>query len=135
LLARIRSTCRVQHLSPRTEKAHLNWIRRFVAFSGGRHPLGLGEREVWSFLSHLATARSVSASTQNQALAALLFLDGEVLERRLPWLENLVRAKRPTKLPVVSRQGRSRSCSVGSRVRYGSPPPSCMGSACGSENA
>ena len=92
---------RLRHLSPRTEKAYYHWIRRFLAYHGHRHPLSMGRGEVTAFLSHLATERGVSASTQNQALAALLFLYGEVLGSNLPWLNELVRARRPTRLPVV----------------------------------
>lgn len=79
----------------------MSWIRRFVRFHGTRHPSGLGERELTQFLSHLAVRERVSASTQNQALAALLFLYREVLRKRVGWLDNLVRAKRSMKLPVV----------------------------------
>lgn len=77
------------------------WVRRFIRFSGGRHPRDLGEREVTAFLSHLATGRGVSASTQNQALAALLFLYREVLETPFGWLDRMVRAKRPARRPTV----------------------------------
>ena len=95
----------LRHLSPRTIKAYLGWMRRFHAFHGGRHPERLGPEEVTAFLNHLATRRQVSASTQNQALSAILFLYREVLGLELPWLDGLVRAKRKPRLPVVlSRQ-------------------------------
>jgi len=101
LLDRVRDELRLRHYSHRTEQAYLSWIRRFVLFHGKRHPTSMGEVEVTHFLSHLARERRVSASTQNQALGALLFLYGVVLGRELPWLDNLVRAKRPARLPVV----------------------------------
>ena len=91
----------MRHLSPRTETAYVGWIRRFILFHGTRHPDTMAEPEVSAFLSSLATARRVSASTQNQALAALLFLYTEVLARKLQWMNDLVRAKRPERLPVV----------------------------------
>ena len=82
----------------------MHWIRRFILFHEKRHPDELTEPDIERFLSALATERRVSASTQNQALAALLFLYGSVLERKLGWLENVVRAKRPERLPVVLTQ-------------------------------
>ena len=96
-----REAIRTRHLSPRTEEAYVFWIRRYVLFHGKRHPAELGGAEVTRFLSHLAGAARVSASTQNQALSALLFLYRRVLHIDLPWLEGLVRAKRPARLPVV----------------------------------
>jgi integrase len=101
LLDRARTAARLRHLSRRTEKAYVAWIRRFVLFHGKRHPAEMGPAEITSFLSMLATERRVSASTQNQALGALLFLYRAVLERDVPWLDDLVRAKRPGRLPVV----------------------------------
>src|SRR5262245_49146331 len=101
LLDRVRNELRLRHYSYRTEQAYLSWIRRFILFHGKRHPSSMGEVEVTHFLSHLATERRVSASTQNQALRALLFPYGVVLGHELPWLDNLVRAKRPARLPVV----------------------------------
>lgn len=101
LLDRVRATMRTMHYSRRTERAYTGWIRRYILFHGKRHPGTLGEAEVTAFLSHLATQRGVSGSTQNQALAALLFLYRHVLDVQLPWLENVVRAKRPARLPVV----------------------------------
>jgi integrase len=101
LLDRVRTAARLRHLSPRTEFAYVGWIRRFILFHGKRHPVTMGEPEVSAFLSSLATGRRVGASTQNQALAALLFLYSEVLDRKLQWMNDLVRAKRPERLPVV----------------------------------
>jgi len=101
LLDQVRDRIRARHYSLRTEKAHVFWARRFVRFNGMRHPRDLGATEVEGFLTHLAVDAKVSASTQNQALAALLFLYREVLEIKLPWLDSVVRAKPSTHLPVV----------------------------------
>jgi integron integrase len=92
---------RLRHLSPRTEEAYLGWMRRFHEFHGHRDPAALGPEHVTAFLSALATRRRVAASTQNQALAALLFLYRDVLGVELPWLDGLVRAQAPGRLPVV----------------------------------
>jgi integron integrase len=88
-------------LSRRTEEAYVGWIRRFILANGKRHPEAIGAREVEAFLTLLAVRGQVAASTQNQALAALLFLYREVLQQRLPWMENVQRAKRPQRLPAV----------------------------------
>ena len=101
LLDQYRERLRIKHYSLRTEQAYLHWVRRFIFFHGKRHPAGLGGPEVERFLSHLATEGRVSASTQNQALAALLFLYREVLGKELPWMDGVVRAKRPARVPVV----------------------------------
>lgn len=102
LLDQVRNRLRTLHYSPRTEESYVQWIRRFILFHDKRHPRDMGKVEVESFLSHLATRRNVSASTQNQALAALLFLYKEVLAgSELPWLTDVTRAKRPLRLPVV----------------------------------
>ncbi len=101
LLARVRQALRLRHYSRRTEEAYVGWVRRFVRFAGSRHPRELGQAEVTRFLSSLAVDRHVSASTQNQALAALVFLYRDVLEMPVGWLTTLVRAKRPTRVPVV----------------------------------
>jgi len=101
LLERVRRAIHARHYSPRTEKAYVGWIRRYVLFHGKRHPETLGAAEVSQFLSHLATRARVSASTQNQAFSALLFLYREVLGRELSGLEEVVRAKRPVRLPLV----------------------------------
>jgi integron integrase len=105
LLDRVRQVIRARHYSPRTEKAYVGWIRRFILFHGKRHPDELGEAEVTRFLSSLATDRHVSASTQNQALSAVLFLYVDVLGRRLAWLGRVVRAQRPVRVPVVLSRG------------------------------
>jgi len=101
LLAQVRQAVRLRHYSRRTEEAYVWWVRRFIRFCGRRHPRELGERDVTGFLSSLAVDRGVSASTQNQALSALVFLYGEVLHRPGGWLSALVRAKRPARMPVV----------------------------------
>jgi integron integrase len=101
LLDVMRDRIRVRHFSYRTETSYIAWVRRFIRFHGGRHPRELDGPEVQSFLNHLAVERKVSASTQNQALSAILFLYREVLEKDLPWLDGLVRAKRPVHVPVA----------------------------------
>ena len=101
LLDRVRAELRARHYSVRTEQAYAGWIRRFILFHGKRHPKEMGDVEINAFLSHLATEGHVAASTQNQALAALLFLYQDVLRMRVPWLECLVRARKPERLPVV----------------------------------
>ncbi|TWH99045.1 integron integrase [Luteimonas cucumeris] len=101
LLDRVRQRLRVKHYSLRTEQAYVAWIRRFILANGKRHPRDMGEREVEGFLTRLATQGQVAAGTQNQALAALLFLYREVLKVELPWMESIVRAKRPSRIPVV----------------------------------
>jgi integron integrase len=97
----VRTRLRVKHYSLRTEEQYVGWIRRFVLFHGKRHPAGMGAAEVESFLSHLAVAGRVAASTQNQAKAAVLFLYREVLGVELPWLDGITQAKGPARLPVV----------------------------------
>jgi integron integrase len=97
----VHAAIRIHGYSRRTEKAYVGWIRRFVRFHGVRHPRELGESEVSAFLSYLAVERSVSASTQNQALSAILFLYRQVLKTELGWLDDLVQARRPSRLPVV----------------------------------
>lgn len=101
LLDQVREIIRVRHYSIRTEHAYVQWIRRFIIFHGKRHPRDLGEQHVAQFLSDLAVNKNVSASTQNQALNAVLFLYREVLKVDLPWLRNVDRAKKPQRLPVV----------------------------------
>ncbi len=101
LLDQVRDKIRVKHYSIRTETQYIQWIKRFIFFHGKRHPRDLGAAEVEAFLSHLATEGNVSASTQNQALSALLFLYREVLGIVLPWMDTMVRAKKPQRLPVV----------------------------------
>lgn len=101
LLDRVRDAIRRLHYSERTEETYVHWIKRFIYFSGKRHPAELGADEVTAFLNHLARERDVAAATQNQALAALLFLYKEALGTPLPWLTELERAKRPVHVPTV----------------------------------
>jgi integron integrase len=101
LLQALRERIRFHHYSLRTERTYAQWVRRFILFHGKRHPMELGAEHVTAFLSSLANVGHVAAATQNQALAALLFLYREVLGVQLPWLGEIVRAKRPKKLPTV----------------------------------
>ncbi|HEX2721055.1 MAG TPA: integron integrase [Candidatus Deferrimicrobium sp.] len=101
LLRRLRDEVRKKHYSGRTEDAYADWVGRYLRFHRFRDPLEMGKKEVEQFLSHLAVERDVAASTQNQALSALLFLYRDVLGIRLDWLDGVVRAKRPKILPVV----------------------------------
>jgi site-specific recombinase XerD len=101
LLTQLRVAIRTRHYSPRTEEAYVQWVRRFIRFCGTRHPRELGAGDVTRFLSSLAVDAHVSASTQNQALAALVFLYRDVLNMPVGWLNALVRAKRPARVPVV----------------------------------
>jgi integrase len=101
LLDQVRDVIRLKHYSIRTEQAYVNWIRRYIFFHNKRHPKEMGSREIEDFLTHLAVNERVSASTQNQAFNALLFLYHEVLEVQLDDSIDAVRAKRPKRLPVV----------------------------------
>ncbi|HET6803929.1 MAG TPA: integron integrase [Frateuria sp.] len=101
LLDEVRRVLRVKHYSLRTEQAYVGWIRRFILANGKRHPRDMGAAEVEAFLSGLAVQGRVSPNTQNQALSALLFLYRDVLAVELPWLDGVVRAKRPQRVPTV----------------------------------
>lgn len=101
LLDQVRELIRIRHYSIRTEEAYVQWIRRFIVFHGKRHPKDMGAPELTAFLSHLAIKRNVAASTQNQALNAVLFLYRDVLKIKLPWLDDVQRAKKPQHLPLV----------------------------------
>ena len=101
LLDQLRSKIRLKHYSIRTETQYVHWVRRFILYHDKRHPKLMGAPEVEAFLSDLAVRGTVAASTQNQALSALLFLYREVLALELPWMAEMVRAKRPARLPVV----------------------------------
>jgi integron integrase len=101
LLDRVRNTIRTLHYSRRTEKAYVSWIKRYIFFNNKRHPDELGEDEITAFLNYLAVELKVSASTQNQARNAILFLYKNVLGKDLEWLEGIVQAKGPRRLPVV----------------------------------
>ena len=106
---RVRWHLRVKRYSIRTEKAYLDWIRRFILFHQKRHPGEMGEQEIAAFLSHLAINRNVAAATQNQALSALLFLYQQVLERKLEYIAGVERVRRPPKLPVVFTRAEARA--------------------------
>lgn len=101
LLDRVREAMRVRHLAWNTERAYVHWVKRFILFHGRRHPDDLGATDVQAFLTSLAVRDHVAASTQNQALAALLLLYEHVLGRPLDRMEGIVRARRPKRLPVV----------------------------------
>jgi len=101
LLDQVRAVLRLKHYSLRTEQSYVDWIKRFILFHNKRHPEAMGADEVREFLSHLATEGGVAASTQNQAFCAILFLYRDVLKHQLPWINDVERAKRPAKLPVV----------------------------------
>jgi integron integrase len=101
LLDRVREAIRTRHYSPRTEQAYVHWIRRYIFFHNVRHPADMGQPELNAFLSHLAVKERVGASTQTQALSALVFLYRHVLDRDVGLLEGVVRARRPGRVPVV----------------------------------
>ena len=101
MLDRVRDAIRARHYSLHTEEAYVGWVRRFILFHNKRHPAEMGEAEINRFLTHLAVAENVAASTQNQALAAILFLYQAVLEKDLDRIDGIVRAKKPKRLPVV----------------------------------
>lgn len=122
LLDRVRQALRIRHYSRRTEEAYVAWIRRYVVFHGKRHPAELSGPEVTRFLSALAVEGRVAASTQNQALSALLFLYRDVLGVELPWLDDIVRARRPARLPVVLTRDEVRAV-----LQRLSGPPRLMG--------
>lgn len=101
LLDQVVAKIRFKHYSRRTEQSYVHWIKRFILFHGKRHPKEMGAPEIEAFLSALVTDRNVSASTQNLALSSILFLYKVVLEIDLPWLDNIVHAKKPQRLPTV----------------------------------
>jgi integrase len=97
----VRDTLRLHHYSLRTEQSYLQWVKRFIFFHNKRHPRDMAEAEITAFLTFLAVKKNVSASTQNQALSALLFLYKQVLNIELDWMDDITRAKRPKRLPAV----------------------------------
>jgi site-specific recombinase XerD len=101
LLEQVREAIRVRHYSLRTEETYLRWIKRFILFHGKRHPRDMGVQEVQQFLSHLAMVGRVAASTQSQALSAILFLYQQVLKQDIGRIDEVVRAKQPHRIPVV----------------------------------
>jgi integron integrase len=128
LLTQVRAALRLRHYSRRTEQAYVQWIQRFIHHHGLRHPRDMGAAEVSDFLTSLAVQRRVSSSTQNQALAAILFLYGEVLGRKVAWVADMVRAKASPRVPIVLTRdevrdvlGRMRGTSqLVARLLYGS---------------
>jgi site-specific recombinase XerD len=109
LLEQLRGRVRLKHYSLRTEQAYVQWTKRYLFFHGMRHPAEMGKSEIEAFLTALAVERNVTASTQNQALSALLFLYREVLGINLPWLSEVTRAKKPARLPTVLTQLEARA--------------------------
>ena len=101
LLDQVRDAIRTRHLSYRTEKSYVSWVKSFIMFHDKRHPAEMEGADVSRFLTYLAVKRNVAASTQNQALCAILFLYKEVLKKELGWIDGVERAKRPQRLPVV----------------------------------
>jgi integron integrase len=101
LLDQVRHAIRMRHYSPKTEESYVHWIKRFIFFHNKRHPAEMSEKEIAQFLSSLASALHVSASTQNQALNAILFLYRDVLQKEIGYVDGVIRAKRPHRLPVV----------------------------------
>lgn len=101
LLDQVRDVIRRKHFSIRTEQSYVDWIRRFILFHNKRHPREMADAEVTEFLTHLARDGRVAASTQNQALSALLFLYKQVLKQEIGWLQGVERTKRPARVPVV----------------------------------
>lgn len=101
LLEKVRDQMRVHHYSLRTEESYVQWIKRFILFHGKRHPAEMGEQEITAFLTYLAVKKNVAASTQNQALSAILFLYKKILNQDLDWMDGIVRAKRPQRIPEV----------------------------------
>lgn len=110
LIEVFREAIRSRHYSRRTEQMYWYWIRYFIFFHGKHHPREMGAAEVTAFLTWLATERNVAAATQNQALSALLFLYKHVLGQELPWLDEMVRAQRPARLPTVLGEPRCAGC-------------------------
>jgi integron integrase len=101
LLDRVRSALRAPHYSHLTERAYVGWVRRYILFHGKRHPAEMGAAEIAAFLTQLATRHKVAPPTQTQALSALLFLYRRVLDVDLPWIDGMIRAHKPAKLPIV----------------------------------
>ena len=101
LLEQMRAVIRARHYSLRTEETYVGWVKRFILFHGKRHPRAMGAQEVQQFLAHLALEGHVAASTQSQALSAILFLYQQVLKHDIGWLHDVVRAKQPQRLPVI----------------------------------
>ena len=110
LLDQMRQAIQTGHYSNKTEKAYVHWIKRYIFFHAKRHPLEMAEPEIAEFLSNLATEGRVSASTQNQAFNAILFLYNEVLSKKIGMIDGVVRAKRLQRLPVVLTKDEVKGC-------------------------
>jgi site-specific recombinase XerD len=123
LLDQVRNTIRLKRYSIRTERAYVDWIRRFILFHHNQHPTVMGAPEVRAFLSHLAVERHVAASTHRQALSAIVFLYREVLNQDLGWLEDMERAKKPERLPVVFSRSEVRGAGAYGRATLTSGQP------------
>src|SRR3989442_10010303 len=126
LLDQVRAAIRARHYSKRTEKSYVDWIKRFIFFHNKRHPIEMGEAEINKFLTDLAVNKKVSASTQNQALSAILFLYQYVLKKELQWITRAVRAKKPERLPVVLTDPEDFSfsiCDLSFVIGENNPPP------------
>ena len=121
LLDQMRDRIRILHYSIRTEDAYVLWAKQFILFHGKRHPLEMGEAEVGEFLTYLAVERNVAASTQNQALGAILFLYKVVLDRPLERVDDVLRAKKPRRLPVVFTREEVRAVLARGRKRCQEP--------------
>ena len=135
LLHLVRRAIRIRHYSPRTEQAYVHWIRRYIFFHKLRHPAEMGKPELNAFLSHLAVREHVSASTQTQALSALVFLYRNVLDREIGLLEGVVRAKRPARLPVVLTRDEARQLFAKLDGVVLSCAGSCTAAGCGCSSA
>ena len=109
LLDRVRWHLRLKHYAIRTEQVYIDWIRRYILFHRKRHPEEMGEEQIAEFLTYLAVEKHVAASTQNQALSALLFLYQQVLDRKLDFIDKVERVKRPPKVPVVFTRAEARA--------------------------
>jgi integrase len=120
LLDRMRALLRTRHYSIRTEDAYVQWARRYILFHGKKHPSAMGAAEINAFLSHLAVERNVSASTQMQALCAILFLYREVLVEEVPWLSELERVPRKQRTPLVLTRAEVTRL-LGAMNRYAAP--------------
>jgi len=131
LLEQVRDAIRARHYSLRTEEADVRWIKRFILFHDKRHPRDMGLQEVQQFLTHLAVAGHVAASTQSQALSALLFLYQQVLKQDIGWIEEVVRAKQPQRMPVVLTSDEVAAVLRQLGGRRGSWPRCSMEQACG----
>lgn len=126
----VRNTARLRHLSLKTEKAYVNQIKRYILFHGKKHPAEMSEGHIRAYLSYLAVERNVAASTENVALAALLFLYRDVLKQKLDRIEEVERARISRHMPVVRRDKRYRQCSKISPVPLIWQAHLCMAQVC-----